>query len=351
MPTAEAELIRPVRPERPRYLLVLPGLLVSVAVAGLAITIGGWVAGLSAMLLAILLGAVLSNLTGPESAIMQRLQPGLAVAARRLLRIGVVLLGLQLALSDIVALGWPIIVGVVVIVGGTMTATIFLGRLLKVGADQSLLIAGGFAICGAAAVAGVDAVLARRKDAEAATAVALVVIFGTLMIGVMPALTGLLGLNPYTAGIWTGASTHEVAQVVAAAGIIGPDALKVAVLVKLARVLMLAPVMAIISIQQRSIAAPEPGRKRPPLVPMFVVGFIAMVALRSLGIVPEIVLSWAKTAETWLLAAAMFALGTAMHWSVLKKAGRRPVALAALATVVVVILGGAVAFAEQFLAA
>lgn len=349
MPTAE--LARPVRPQRPVALRILPGLLVSFGAAGVSIALGSWVAGLSAMLVAILLGAVLSNLTGPQSPVMQQLQPGLAVASRRLLRLGVVLLGLQLALSDIVALGWPIIVGVVVIVAGTMTVTIALGRLLKVGSEQSLLIAGGFSICGAAAVAGVDAALAKRKDAEAATAVALVVIFGTIMIGVMPGLTGMLGLDPETAGIWTGASTHEVAQVVAAAGIIGPQALKVAVLVKLARVLMLAPVMAIISIQQRSLAAPEPGRKRPPLVPLFVIGFIAMVGLRSLGVLPDIVLAGAKVAETWLLAAAMFALGSAMHFSVLKKAGRRPVALAALATVVVMALGGGVAFAEHFLTA
>lgn len=303
------------------------------------------------MLVAIVLGAVLSNLTGPSSVVMTTLQPGLAVSSRRLLRSGVVLLGLQLALSDIASLGWPIIVGVVVIVAGTMMATIGMGRLLKVSASQSLLIAGGFSICGAAAVAGVDAVLARRKDAEAATAVALVVIFGTLMIGVMPALTGVLGVDPYTAGMWTGASTHEVAQVVAAAGIIGPQALSVAVVVKLARVLMLGPVMAIISIQQRSVAPVEPGRARPPLVPLFVIGFVAMVVLRSSGIVPEIVLSWAKTAETWLLAAAMFALGTSMHWSVLKKAGRRTLSLAALATVVVIILGATVAFAEHLLSA
>lgn len=350
MPAVETALVPPTRRDLPPAVRIVAGVAVSIAAAGVAIGLGNAVVGVSAMLVAILLGAALSNLTGPDSAVMTMLQPGLAVASRRLLRSGVVLLGLQLALSDIASLGWPIIVGVIVIVAGTMTATIGIGRLLKVGPSQSLLIAGGFSICGAAAVAGVDAVLARRKDAEAATAVALVVIFGTAMIGIMPALTGLLGLDPYTAGIWTGASTHEVAQVVAAAGIIGPQALSVAVVVKLARVLMLAPVMAIISIQQRSVAPIGPGRARPPMVPLFVVGFVAMVLLRSSGFVPPIILAVAKTVETWLLAAAMFALGTAMHWSVLKRAGRRPIALAAVATVVVMTLGGLVAFAERFLA-
>jgi uncharacterized integral membrane protein (TIGR00698 family) len=318
-----------------------PGLALSFAGAGSAILVNQFVPGVSAMLIAILLGAVLANVTVPSSPMMAILQPGLAISSRRLLRLGVVLLGLQLVLGDIFALGWPIVVGVVAIVAGTMAITLLLGRLLKVGATQTLLIAGGFSICGAAAVAGIDGVLVKRKDAEAATAVALVVVFGTVMIALMPALASLFGLDARTAGIWTGASTHEVAQVVAAAGIIGPEALKVAVVVKLARVLMLAPVLAIISWRQRAESSGE--SKRPPLVPLFVVGFITMVVLRSLGVVPLTVVDAAKVAQAWLLGAAMFALGTSVHWSVLRRAGKRPLLLAAAATVVVLLIGGAVA--------
>jgi uncharacterized integral membrane protein (TIGR00698 family) len=308
--------------------------------AALAIAVNWWLPGLSAMLVAIIAGALVANVV--PAARLEPARPGLAIASRRLLRAGVVLLGLQLVLGDIFALGWPIVVGVVVIVAGSMGITMLLGRVLKVGATQSLLIAGGFSICGAAAVAGIDGVLAKRKDAEAATAVALVVIFGTVMIAVMPSLSAVLGLDARTAGIWTGASTHEVAQVVAAAGIIGPDALKVAVIVKLARVLMLAPVLAIISLRQRAIGAGE-GGKRPPVMPLFVAGFIAMVVLRSTGIVPLVVVDAAKIGQNWLLAAAMFALGTSVHWTVLKRAGRRPLLLAVLSTVVVVLIGGGVA--------
>lgn len=299
--------------------------------------------GVSAMLVAILLGAVLANAVAPQGRFFTVLRPGLAAASRRLLRLGVVLLGLQLVLGDILALGWPVVIGVVVIVGGTMGITLLLGRVLKVGTTQTLLIAGGFSICGAAAVAGIDGVLAKRKDAEAATAVALVVVFGTVMIGLMPALAGLFGLDAYTAGLWTGASTHEVAQVVAAAGIIGPDALKVAVIVKLARVLMLAPVLAAVSIWQRSRGL-EAGSKRPPLIPLFVAGFIAMVVLRSSGVVPPVIVDAAKIGQNWLLAAAMFALGTSVHWTVLKTSGKRPLLLATFATVVVLVIGGGVAW-------
>jgi len=319
------------------------GIGLSAVAAGIAWAIGLLVPGLSAMLVAIVLGAALANVLPADHRLMVAARPGLAISARRLLRAGVVLLGLQLVLGDILALGWPTVVGVVVIVAGTMAATLAMGRLLKVGATQTLLIAGGFSICGAAAVAGIDGVLAKRKDEEAATAVALVVVFGTLMIALMPSLAFALHLDPRTAGIWTGASTHEVAQVVAAAGIIGPDALKVAVLVKLARVLMLAPVLAVISFRQRS-AGLEPGATRPPLVPLFVAGFIAMVVIRSLGVLPPVVVDIAKLVQGWLLGAAMFALGTSVHSSVLRRTGVRPVLLAAAATAVVLLIGGAVAF-------
>jgi uncharacterized integral membrane protein (TIGR00698 family) len=327
---------------------VWPGLLLSATGAAFALAVNHFLPGLSAMLVAILLGALLVNVVGGESGTLpSRFGAGLAFSARRLLRLGVVLLGLQLVLGDILSLGWTVVVGVVAIVGLTMLASIGIGRLLRINDTQALLIATGFSICGAAAVAGAEGVLGKRaKDGEAATAVTLVVIFGTIMIAVMPALTGILGLDQRTAGVWTGGSVHEVAQVVAAAGIIGPAALTVAVVVKLARVLMLAPVMLVLSWREREHSARE-GQKLPPLVPLFVAGFVAMVAVRSLGILPGPVLGFAQQAQQWLLAAAMFALGTTVHWQVLRRTGGRPVALAAAATVVIMLLAGAVAFLSR----
>ena len=323
---------------------IWPGLLLSVAGAAIALAVNHFLPGLSAMLVSILLGALLVNLVGGAAgSLPTRFGSGLAFSARRLLRLGVVLLGLQLVLGDVLSLGWTVVVGVIAIVGLTMLASIGIGRLLRINETQALLIATGFSICGAAAVAGAEGVLGKRaKDGEAATAVTLVVIFGTIMIAVMPALTGILGLDERTAGVWTGGSVHEVAQVVAAAGIIGPAALTVAVVVKLARVLMLAPVMLVLSWREREHSARE-GQKLPPLVPAFVAGFIAMVALRSLGILPTSVLGVAQVAQQWLLAAAMFALGTTVHWRVLRRTGGRPVALAAASTLVIMLLAGTVA--------
>lgn len=325
-----------------RIRLLAPGLAVCAAAAGLALAATFVLPTLSALLTAIVLGVLARNLV-PLS---PRLEPGLAFAAKPLLRLGIVLLGLQLVLGDILALGPGMIAVVIAIVVGGIGATLLIGRWLGIGATQRLLIACGFSICGAAAVAAVDGVVDAEEE-EVVTAVALVVIFGTLMIPLVPFVAGLIGLDDRQAGMWAGGSIHEVAQVVAVGGALGGTALGVAVVVKLARVLMLAPVMAVIGLQQRralATAEAETGAdatggrraaKQPPLVPLFVIGFIVMVAIRSLGIVPPAVVAGAGVVQTVLLAAAMFALGTGVRFSMFRRVGVRPFVLAGASTVVV----------------
>ena len=315
------------------------GLLVSGAVGAACLALGSTVPGLSAMLVAVLLGALWRNLLPVPAA----LEPGIAIAAKRVLRWGVVLLGLQLSLPAILALGPGVLVVAVAAVVLTFFATLALGRVLKVDSELTLLIASGFSICGAAAVAGVQGAV-RASQEKVAAAVALVVLFGTLMIPLMPALVALLGLGPGDAGTLIGGATHEVAQVVAAGGIAGGAmVLAVAVPVKLARVLLMAPVVAGVSLaQRRKGGAPKAGQKRPPLVPLFVLGFVAMVLVATTGWVPAPALDAAKLLQQFLLATAMFALGLGVHVKSLVKLGGRPVVLGALSTLVifgVVLLG------------
>jgi uncharacterized integral membrane protein (TIGR00698 family) len=332
----------------------LPGLALGAAVSTAALGLNRWMPSLSPLLVAIVVGATLAN-TGRVGA---RLEPGLAVASRRLLRLGVALLGLQLALGDVLRLGWGVIAVVVAVVALGIAGGVVVGRLLGLSRSQTLLIAGGFSICGAAAAAAVDGVI-ESEDDELVTSVALVVLFGTAMIPLLPLVAGWIGLAPVQAGMWAGASIHEVAQVVAASGVIGSSALAVGVVVKLGRVLMLAPVLALIGLAERrragesgagtsgdGSAAEESaggGRGgRPPLVPLFVVGFVALMALRTTGVLPTGVLSLAKWGETALLTIAMFALGTGVQVASLRRVGPRPFVLAAATTVwvAVVALGG-----------
>lgn len=320
--------------------VLAPGVALSLAAAGLAYALAAVVPNVSPMLSAIIVGMVAAN-TG----ILPRVcAPGISFAAKKLLRAGIVFLGLQLVLGDILALGAPMLAVIVCVVTCGILATLTIGKLLRIPFGLRLLIACGFSICGAAAVAGVAGVSDPDDEHEedTVTAVALVVIFGTLMIAVIPLLSSLLGLDAHTAGMWAGASVHEIAQVVAVGGIIGGGALKVAVIVKLARVLLLAPVAALVSVRQRRIQervagadGPTTRAKMPPLVPLFILGFLAMVLLRSFVPLPAVVLSTGKLAQTVLLAAAMFGLGCGVKVKGLVKVGASPFLLATAATVLV----------------
>lgn len=319
---------------------LVPGLGMCLAAAGAAYGINLLLPGISPLIIAIVAGMFVTNvLRLPEIT-----SPGVDFSAKKLLRAGIIFLGLQLSLTNIAGLGAPMLLVVVCIVAGGLLGTLLLGRLLRVPPNLSLLVACGFSICGAAAVAGAAGVTDPddRAEEDTITAVALVVIFGTSMILLVPLLVSLFGLDVVTAGKWAGGSTHEIAQVVAIGGVIGGGALAVAVVVKLARVLLLAPVIAVLSIRQRHLqrATDAPGQqtsrsKLPPIVPPFILGFLAMVLLRSFIPLPKTVLDAGSALQTVLLAAAMFALGCGVRIRSLLKVGIRPFGLAALSTLLV----------------
>ncbi|MDO4238920.1 YeiH family protein [Micrococcus sp.] len=318
--------------------------LLGLAALAVATAAHPWAPALSPLLLAVLAGAAWRNLAPVPAA----LGPGVAFTAKPVLRAGIVLLGLQLSLPEVLALGPGALALVAGTVGATFAVAVLLGRALRLPDDLTLLVASGFSICGAAAVAGADSVVRARRE-MAASALGLVVLFGTLMIPLMPALTAALGLDARTAGLWIGASTHEVAQVVAAGGIVGPEALQTAVTVKLARVLMLAPVLAGLAWWMRRRAAAGDhgplgegqGAARPPLVPWFVLGFVALMLVRSTGLVPGPALEAAAAVQQLLLAAAMAALGLGVDLRAIARLGPRPLALGAGTTAAALVVGGA----------
>lgn len=318
---------------------LIPGLLVCLIGAA----VSWWGAqrlGMSALLIAILLGALWRNIVPVPRALSQ----GVSFSSKKLLRTGIVLLGLQLSLSSILNLGFGVLLVVLASVSLTFFGTLWIGHLMGVSFAQRLLIASGFSICGAAAVAATGGA-SKAKEEEVATAIALVVLFGTLMIPLVPFLGSLLGMPDERLGMWIGGSTHEVAQVVAAGGAVGSAALAVAVTVKLARVITLAPIIAGISLYMRRQGA-DTGGAKPPIVPVFVIGFLAAMLLRTTGILPGEFLSTIELIQTILLAAAMFALGLGVHIRSLFKVGAKPVVLGVISTgiILVVSLAGAQIF-------
>lgn len=317
-------------PGRPVVRMLTPGLALCLAAAAIAMTVHTVAPAVSPLVVAIVAGIALTNLVRlPEST-----APGVTFAAKKLLRLGIVFLGLQLVLGDILALGVPMLAVIVCIVAGGIFGTLLLGRLLRMRPAQTLLIACGFSICGAAAVAGVEGVTDSDEE-DVVTAVALVVIFGTLMIPVIPLAGQALGLGTELTGIWAGGSIHEIAQVVAAGGIVGGGALAVAVIVKLARVLLLAPVVAVLSLRQRRSSPSSHTGRRPAIVPLFIVGFLAMVIVRSTLNVPDLALEAGTFAQSALLSAAMFALGCGVKIRNLLRVGIRPFVLATTSTLLV----------------
>lgn len=315
---------------RTRRSTLLPGLVVTGVGAALAHGGHHLVPSVGVLTWAVLLGAVAANLDlVPVAA-----QPGLRVAVRTLLRAGVVLLGFSLSLTAIGALGAPVIALVVLTLASTLTLTWWLGLRMGLGPARSLLIATGSAICGASAIAGMERTADAGED-DVATAIALVTLYGSVAMIAIPLLQAPLGLTDRQLGLWAGAGVHEVGQVVAAAGPAGATAVGLAVLVKLTRVLLLAPVVAVVSATRRTPAGGVPSAERAPVVPAFVLGFLACVALRTAGVVPAEVLEVISALQTTALAAALFALGTGVHLGTLLRTGARPLALGAVATAVV----------------
>ncbi|MGL4831125.1 MAG: YeiH family protein [Propionibacteriaceae bacterium] len=309
---------------------IVPGILGCAGAGILAMLMRPFIPTISPLLWAIVFGVIVANvITIPDV-----LTPGIGFTGKHVLRAGIVLLGFQLVLGDIISLGWKALLFVVAIVALGMMTGIIVGRALGLSAKQYLLVGTGFSICGAAAVAGAAGVL-DAEDEDVATSVGLVVLFGSAMIALVPALAALAGLAPRAAGIFAGGSTHEVAQVVAEAGIIGGSVvLSTAVLMKMARVLMLAPLIAVLSLWSRKNLSVDGGR-RPPIMPLFVFLFLVAIGIGSAKIIPTPAAHVLKEVQTFFLASAMFALGCGVRIATLIKVGWKPFALGLAVTSVV----------------
>ena len=344
---SEAELQSPHPPLLTHRFPWFPGVATAAAAALLAWGIHALVPAIPMLTVAVALGIIVAQLPFAQSALFGSLAPGLSVAAKRFMRLGIVLLGLKLSLVDIADLGWVTILSVVAVVLITFGATWWFGRLFQLPGHQPLLIATGFAICGASAIGAMSGVV-KAKDRETATPVALVTLCGTFAIAVLPALWHPLGLSAEEFGHWVGASVHDVGQVVATAQIAGTTALAIAVVIKLTRVLMLAPIVSIaaVVVHRRAgfIEANAPRRSRPVILPLFVAGFLAAVLIRTFLPMPDTALEAADTVQTALLAMALFGLGTVVRLRELVRTGWRALIVGLLSWFVIAMLAlGAVA--------
>ena len=325
----------------------LPGMALAAAIALAAIQLGnlGWLQahGISALTMAIVLGLLIGNTVYPRMAASNA--QGVQFSKQTLLRLGIVLYGIRLTFQDIqhVGIGGVIIDSIVVC--STFALAWFLGtRLLGLDRKTAMLIGAGSSICGAAAVMATEPVVRGRAD-QVTVAVSTVVVFGTIAIFLYPALYHLsfLGIrSPAAYGLFAGSTIHEVAQVVAAGRAIGEQAAATAVITKMVRVMLLAPFLLGLSVylarepqprqsaasSSSDVATNEGGARI--TIPWFALGFVAVTALNSLVTLPAHLTAVATSFDTFVLAMAMAALGLTTHFSAIRNAGIRPLALAGI---------------------
>lgn len=305
-----------------------PGVLLASAIAGAAFAAHEVpvLSRFSPIILAIVAGMAIRSAFGARP----RAQAGLAFSAKRLMRLAIVLLGLQLTVAQVGGIG---LTGVLIIAASlvaTFAFTTWAGRLLGVDPKLAQLVAAGTSICGASAVAATNAVT-RADDEDVAYAIACVTAFGSIAMFVYPLLAGPLGLDAHAYGLWAGASIHEVAQVVAAAFDNGPQSGEAGVVAKLTRVMMLAPLVAALSWAAAARRAGSGAAGKAP-APWFVLGFVAMVGLNSLTPIPAEAKQLAGAATTVLLTVALAAMGLGADVSKLKAKGARPFLLGLAST-------------------
>jgi uncharacterized integral membrane protein (TIGR00698 family) len=310
-----------------RYRVVLadhlPGTMVCVVIA-LAATFLSEHYGGPQLLYALLIGLAFHFLTTHP-----KIGTGVEFCGRSLLRVGVALLGARITFEQISQLGIATGVVIALALAGTIGFGLLLARWLGRPASQGLLTGGSVAICGASAALAISSVLPQTRDNERFTLLVVVgvTVLSTLSMVIYPFLVQALALAPQPAGIFLGGTIHDVAQVVAAGMMLGPAAADTATLVKLFRVMLLMPVVLLIVLACRNPSTVSLSGKKLPLIPGFLLAFLALVLLATAGFVKPAMTTLAGDASRALLVCAIAAAGVKTSFQDLAKLGWQPVVM------------------------
>lgn len=309
-----------------------PGVLMCLVIAAAATFVADARGG-SAILYALLIGLAFAFLAEDE-----RVAPGLAFVSRALLRFGVGLLGARIAVEEVAAIGGLLAAGI----GGAVVLTILFGilaaRLLRLRASFGVLTAGATAICGASAAVAIASVLPRRPDLERDTAFTVVGVttLSTLAMVIYPTAARFLGFDDTHTGIVLGATIHDVAQVIGAGYSVSPEAGDTAIIVKLLRVALLLPAVVLVAAASRRVDVAARGSR--PHLPLFLVGFVLLMAANSAGFVPPSIGAAASGLSYWCIIAAIAALGMKTSLAALARVGRSAIMLMVAETLFIAIV-------------
>jgi uncharacterized integral membrane protein (TIGR00698 family) len=325
-----------------RVRLLAPGIALSAAVAALA-----WVlakgeeslftyAVIEAVVLALLIGMVIRTFWTPP----ERFAPGISFTAKPLLEFGIVLLGASLDLRTLEDAGGRLLITILLTTGAALGAGILLGRRAGLSSRLAILVAVGNAICGNSAIAAMAPIIKAKKD-EVAAAIALTALLGVGIVIALPALKPLADLNDEQYGILAGLSVYAVPQVLAATFPVSTVSGQIGTLVKLTRVLLLGPIVALFAVLYRDPAdsTASTGFSLRRYVPWFVTGFILTAFLRTAGVIPDDLGGHAQNVSRLITIAAMAALGFGVDIRVIRKTGGRVAAVVLGLLILLVVIG------------
>jgi uncharacterized integral membrane protein (TIGR00698 family) len=299
-------------------------------------------AGFSPLVIAVVLGMIYGSTL--RSHLPHEWTPGIQFVAKRILRLAVVFYGFRLTFQQVMMVGLDGFILDLLIVALTMIIGTFIGiKCLKMDRDTSILVSSGSAICGAAAVLATEGTL-KSEPHKAAVGILSVVLFGTTAMFLYTFMQhiGWLGLSDTQYGIYVGATVHEVAQVVVAGSSISADAGNIAVIVKMTRVMLLAPMLIILGFCLMRGKSTENTSEKKPIwrsVPLFAVLFVAVVGFNSFELLPTVIISGINQIDTFLLTLAMAGLGIETNLRKVKEMGMKPLYLA-LILFIWLIVGG-----------
>ncbi len=286
----------------------------SIILAGVALAYGvnKFEGAISPLFFSMVLGIILGNAMD-----WRKGKAAATFASRKCLRLGVVFLGFQISISKFIEVGPRGLLAVALIVATVFLVLRYLSKRIGLTDSLGTLIAGGFAICGATAIAAISSTR-KSEERDVSYAVAIVTVCGTLSVFVIPVLATLIGLSDATAGAWIGAAVHDVGQVIATASLMGSEALDSAVIVKLTRVVLLIPLILLLA---RGSGGGASMRKA---TPTFVFAFVACALIVNALSLPESIINIGKESSKILLSIGLFGMGLSVKWAQIRALGSKP---------------------------
>jgi uncharacterized integral membrane protein (TIGR00698 family) len=314
-----------------RWRALVPGVGCAATIAASATLLGGLAPAAGAPVIAVVSGIAIAVVAKPSA----HLRPGIAFTSKKVLQASVVLMGLGLSLGQVVSAGaqsMPVLLGTL---AAALVMAWLAGRMLRLRGDIRTLIGVGTAICGASAVAATDAVIG-ADEADVSYAIATIFTFNLVAVLLYPALGHVLGLSQHSFGLWAGTAINDLSSVVAAGTTYGHAAASYGVIVKLTRTLAIIPIcLGLAAVRRRHgpDATGRHGARRVSvrrIVPAFIVAFVAAVAVNTIGLVPVAWHRGLSDLSTWMITAALAAIGLSTDVRQIRRAGFRPLALGAV---------------------